>query len=146
MDNLELYHHGVKGMKWGVRKSRPSSSSSRSTWKRKRKTQARAKVQKPKAKRKKVSQMTEAELNERIKRLELEKKYKDLDPATVRSKQTNDFVIDVLKTIGKNTLTNVGTQAATHLIGEAINRAAGVSSTDNEKRLVNPQKGQSDKK
>lgn len=31
MDNHELYHHGVKGMKWGVRKDRKRNSSGRSS-------------------------------------------------------------------------------------------------------------------
>ena len=31
MDNYELYHYGVKGMKWGVRKKQPSGPSYRST-------------------------------------------------------------------------------------------------------------------
>ena len=30
MDNLELYHHGVKGMKWGVRKDRRPKESNNS--------------------------------------------------------------------------------------------------------------------
>ena len=31
MDNYELYHYGVKGMKWGVRKDRPGGPGYRST-------------------------------------------------------------------------------------------------------------------
>lgn len=30
MENNELYHHGVKGMRWGIRKDRKKSSSTRS--------------------------------------------------------------------------------------------------------------------
>ena len=54
--------------------------------------------------------------------------------------------MNVLETIGKNTLTNIGTQAANHVLGEAINKLAGVSSDDKALRVVNPQKGQEVKK
>lgn len=36
MDNLELYHHGVKGMKWGVRKDRQSKRTDNTSVKKKR--------------------------------------------------------------------------------------------------------------
>lgn len=35
MNNYELYHHGVKGMRWGVRKDRSSTTSHKSTSSRK---------------------------------------------------------------------------------------------------------------
>ena len=38
------------------------------------------------------------------------------------------------------------TASVQNIVGNAINRLAGVSSDDANKRIVNPQKGQSDKK
>lgn len=79
MDN-ELYHYGVKGMKWGVRKSRSSSGKKRS------KTYGWSKDAKRanNLKRKSVHQMTNAELKELNKRMELENNYKRLNPSKVK--------------------------------------------------------------
>lgn len=95
-----------------------------------------------------LSDLSDDELRQRISRLELEKRYKDLEKADAKPKSTRgrDFCVNVLETIGKNTLTNIGTQAANHVLGEAINKLAGVSSDDKAHRVVNPQKGQEDKK
>ena len=147
--NNELRHHGVPGMKWGVRKSRPTSSTGTS---RKRSSKKRISLFKPKVKpqakhqSKSIKSMTSDELQARIKRLELEKKYRELDPSSQRSTRGRDFIVGVLEQVGKNTLTNIGTQAATHYLGNWINKVAKVDSSDTQNRIVNPQKGQSDKK
>ena len=56
------------------------------------------------------------------------------------------FAMDCLESIGKNVIINLGTQGGNHIVGNAINRLAGVASDDEKHRIVNPQKGQSDKK
>ena len=89
--------------------------------------------------------MTDTELKAKIERLNLEKEFKK-SMAEARGDGGKKYMTDILKKIGENTLTNLGTQAATHIVGEAINKVAGVSSSDTAKRIVNPQKGQSDKK
>ena len=111
---------------------------------RKRKEKEEADYQKELTMKKSVKQMSTRELNDRISRLKLEKEYRDLTNSSRSNGQK--FVMSVLESIGKNTLTNIGSQAATHIIGNAVNKLAGVDSTDVVKRLVNPQKGQSDKK
>lgn len=60
-ENLE--HHGVKGQKWGVIRKSRSSSSGKTGYQ------------------KKAKSLSDAELNKRIKRMELEKKYSDLNLA-----------------------------------------------------------------
>lgn len=58
-----LYHYGVKGMKWGVRKDKTSNSTAKP---------------KKKSRRQIASEMSDDELNRRISRLNREKQYLDL--------------------------------------------------------------------
>lgn len=121
----ELYHYGVKGMKWGVRrtpaqlghttgtkKKRSGSAgeavkntakkaakaiSSKMSETRRKRAEAKAhdaetkKIQENK--KKKLSDLTDDELRQRIQRLELEKRYRDLTPKeTSRGKAFIDAV------------------------------------------------------
>lgn len=69
--NRVLAHYGVKGMRWGVRKSRPSSGT--------RKTASKKPTPKPSAtKKSRLSDLSDDELRRRINRLNMEKQYRDL--------------------------------------------------------------------
>lgn len=153
MANDTLAHYGVLGMKWGVRRTpaqlaRAAGRPIKETAKKEKGTADSGKQTSSTSQKRSISDLSDDELRQRISRLELEKRYKDLEKADAKPKSTRgrDFCVNVLETIGKNTLTNIGTQAANHLLGEAINKLAGVSSDDKAHRVVNPQKGQEDKK
>jgi hypothetical protein len=136
-------------MKWGVRKSRPTSSSGRGLFrKRVKKTEPKENQEVKAPKKKKISDLSDDELKTRIARLDLEKRYKELAKAVNPPKSTRgrDFALRVIEKIGENTLVNIGTQAANKGLGVAINKMFGVDSNDTANRIVNPNKGQSDKK
>lgn len=141
--NDYLEHHGVKGMKWGVRKSRVSTSggskkskkksSILESFKKKRLSRVRAKnaakrqkeqIKKvtkanTEARKKSVKSMTNEELDRNIARLQKEKLYKDLSRSTRKTGQT--FVMDVLKTAGKA----VAIEATKNVLAYTINTASG---------------------
>ena len=162
MDNRNnyLYHWGILGMKWGVRRSGPGSTGLLKGRKlgqpivdktasvvKKTSAVKKASTNEP-VKKKKVSELSDDELQQKINRLRMEKEYRELNN-TINSQKTSKgqkFAMDAIEKIGMNTITNLGTQATNHLVGNAINKAAGVDSSDATKRVVNPQKGQSDKK
>ena len=66
MDNNELMHYGVLGMKWGVRRARRVVSDDY------KKTHSK----------KKIDEMSDAELRARNNRLQMEKQYRDLTKKT----------------------------------------------------------------
>ncbi len=142
-----LIHYGVIGMKWGVRKSRPRSSGARPRTKKtkkitffKKRKEKKAKKARQKAvreeysnKKKAVKKMSDEELKDAIARLELEKKYKSLNQEKVSVGRK--VVEDILQSSAKN----VGMQLGVYILGNAVNKAA-------KKEIVNPKKGQKDKK
>ena len=150
MENNELMHHGVKGQRWGVirtkeqlghkptssSKSASSKSDSSKLSKHKRLRKNELKTAAPK--KKKLSEMSEEELNKMIDRMRLEKTYKqlisELNPKKVsKGKQ---FVGRILAKSAEN----IGTQLATYVFGTAVNGVA--SKFVEDKKIVNPKKGQ----
>lgn len=97
----ELYHHGIKGMKWGIRRSRAQLGYSSSPRKTKKQAQ---KVSSKQQRRNEMKNMSDAELRSRINRIQMEKQYMQLtEPQLSPGKK---FVKDVLTNAAKQTVTN----------------------------------------
>lgn len=97
-----ISHHGVKGMKWGVRKrsSGGGSSKTRTTFK------------------KPPSKLSTEELKKRINRMEIEKKYNDLNSPDMSSGRR--FVSDVLNNSGRRVVNTVATGATLLVVKTAL--------------------------
>ena len=83
--------------------------------------------------------MTDQELTDRIKRLELEKKYSKLMSDVSGRARGKAFVMRVLEKSGEN----IAVQLTTDVMGIAVNKAFGKLLDD--PKIVNPKKGQKDK-
>lgn len=124
--NTELYHHGIKGMKWGIRRFQNKDGSLTAAGKKRRaaddsngSTKAPKKTTAAKPKTKSVSEMTDAEVRDRINRMMLEKQYYDTrrslaasNPPQVSAGKKfmnsvlNDVVAPAAKEAGRKWLTN----------------------------------------
>lgn len=93
-NELELEHHGVKGMRWGHRKRDVSSVKNGKT---------------TKTTKKQIKRMSDSEVQSRIKRLESEKKLSKLSKED--SNPTKQFIKSVMADSGKRVLTTVATNA-----------------------------------
>ena len=83
MNNQELMHYGILGMKWGVRRNRKQSSSSSSSKKKSsRVSDDYAEYQKLKSR--KPSSLSNSELKKLNERMNLEQNYRRLNPSTIR--------------------------------------------------------------
>lgn len=85
MNNNQLYHHGIKGMKWGVRRYRNEDGSLTNAGKKR--YAEKEPVHEDYAKvhdNKSVKSMSDAELNARNKRLQAERQYETMTKKTNR--------------------------------------------------------------
>ena len=132
-----LVHYGVLGMKWGVRRSpaelarargerapkttkKKTSFFSRKTVKKKtKKAPATASTKKETPSRKTPSEMTNDELQAAVRRLELEKRYRDLSPKKVSAgrKIVDSVIIPALTESGKNLLKDYTTKLGKQVLG-----------------------------
>lgn len=102
-----LAHHGVKGQKWGVRRYQNTDGTLTAEGKAK-----KARSESVKSKRsdsKNRGTLTNAQLKEKIERLQLEKQLRELTDKEVNSGRT--YATDILKDIGKKVLTTAGAGA-----------------------------------
>lgn len=134
MDNNELYHYGVLGMRWGIRRT-PAQLGHKTTNKKKKPLSLFGKKKKrntkknknnnvdTKPKKKKVSEMSDEELQTRINRMRLEQTYKQLqlDTGKKSSFSGKNFVMNVLEKSGEQ----MATQVVNELSAKAINKAFG---------------------
>lgn len=98
MEN-KLEHVGVLGMRWGVRRSTRGGSTGKRS-KRKSTTPVSDDFKRVSAlKKKKVDEMSNEEISAVIKRMDLQKRYKDLNPSKIS--KGGKIARNVLSTIGQ---------------------------------------------
>lgn len=129
-DNDSLYHHGIKGMRWGVRRYQNADGSLTAAGKRRARAEERRMRKEAKRQRewnvKNSSQLTDKELTDQILRLQREKQLRDL---------TSDVVHP-----GKKHARDLMTRYGDQLITAAVTTGISIAVTKNINDRFNPQK------
>lgn len=147
----ELYHYGIKGMKWGVRRTaaqlghviKDKAKKGYQTVKRasdihkaNKRAEEAAKIARQRAKITNPKKLTTEELNARIKRLQLEEDYNDLVKKTDRLRKGKEFVSHILESSGKNLLTQVANHYGAKGLNKLINETVRETDDDGNTREV----------
>ncbi len=154
-----IAHHGILKQKWGVRHGPPYPLDESDKSQAQKKAAAADKKEESSessskgsssssssSKKKSVDEMTDKELNDAINRLRNEKTYKELtssqkDKNTI---STGKQVLNGLKEVGgnvlKTSLTNIGSQTMTYVMGTEINKV--LTKLYGDSAAINPKKGQ----
>lgn len=129
----ELTHHGIKGQKWGIRRFQNKNGSLTPAGKKRYADDD-------------VTELSDTELQTRIRRMENEKRYKDLLDAQMGGLSSQSkargkaFVTDVLEKAGKD----IATQFVAYAMGKAVNKAFGKAFKDD--KILDPKHIQKIKK
>ena len=112
MDNRVLIHHGIKGMRWGIRRFQNKNGSLTLAGKKRYgdndssgRIPSDDHIQAKALKKKRVYEMSNKELEALTRRMQLEKQYKDLNRQSMSRGQK--MIVDVLNEVGKETLKSV---------------------------------------
>ena len=191
MSNAELYHHGIKGQRWGIRRYQ-NKDGSLTPYGKKRYAKELAKLEAEKKRvrqyeqtakkmsklddmrkdlderkkalnpddtpesakqqkalsvpqKRKLSELSNEEIQAKIDRMNLENKYKELAQARIDAVSKKEvskgrkFAEEVLTNAGKN----IATQTAAWALGTGVNKV--IEMAFGEKDAINPKKGQKDK-
>lgn len=113
-DNSELYHHGIKGQRWGIRRYQNPDGSLTSAGKdRYVKNERNQKLKERRT-------LSDDELRSRIQRLKLEHEYKRLSEEDI--KPGKKFCDEFLKNFGRTVLTSVATGSTLYAINGMLTR------------------------
>ena len=127
-NNSQLKHHGILGMKWGVRRYQNKDGSLTAAGKKRLKNGENDDADSTKASgnkkggssSKSVKDMTDAELREKIARLEMEKRYRDLSKNEQSTSKAKKFITEQALPKFGNTLVNVANDYASKKLKEAL--------------------------
>ena len=126
MNKYELVHYGVKGMKWGVLRYQNADGTLtaagrvRDRMNRKRNRKRAEKVLKgsPKTVKRRLSQITDEELQKAVNRLQLERTYKNLTTPPDKHKKAKEVATKWLETAGTKVIESAATNLGKKIFAE----------------------------
>lgn len=119
MENNELYHHGIKGQKWGVRRYRNEDGTLTEAGKKRYDDKQARTAKRDDSKNRRL--LSDADLKKKIERLRLEKQLKDLTDEEISPGKK--FVSDVLKSSGTKVAGALLTGAALYGVQAALTKS-----------------------
>lgn len=130
MYNDELTHFGILGMKWGVRRSKSQLGKDSESKKVKSEEDDGVSTGKKTAsssgKSKKTPEFSDEELSQKVRRLQLEKQYRDLLPKEeVKVNKGKEIAKEILINSGKSAASTIATAAFTYAGKQMVKKAAG---------------------
>ena len=134
MTSNELYHHGIKGMKWGVRRYQNKDGTLTKAGRKKmakldkeysKLTGQKRNTESPSTnssstKKKKISEMSDDEIRAKINRLDLEKRYSELINSSSKKQQSIGKAF--IKKVSNNVIIPVATDLSKQVVKSALTK------------------------